>query len=737
MPRTSQLQTNFNAGELSPTLMGRTDFAPYSNGSLILENFNPHPQGWMYRRKGTRFVAEVKYSTKKTRLIPFSFNISQNLIIELGAGYFRFFLNQSAVMSNGSPYEIANSFVETDLLDIRFVQKDDVIYLTHPLRGVFKLIRLGNSNWTFNPVNFIQGPFVNENIVSTNTVSINNHGAIGTTGTITSAGFSPFTPNHVGSLWLVRDGTEYAYLKITAYISPTSVSYISQSVISQQMTNKNTYTWSEGEFGLHRSFPRAITFHEQRLVLGGTLNATQKIWFSVSSDFENFKTGTVASDSFNRTIAAVSNDSILWLLSDESLFIGTAESIWRAKPSSNSAGLSNLDFGVKRQIAFGSADLPPVYADDSAFYLQRGNQKVRALSYSAAKDKLIAEDVSIKSNHITGNGLIQFVYQMNPVSTIFAIREDGICVNFVYESAQEVLAWNRMTTDGKYESITAIPSASTYDEIYFIVNRTINGVSKRYIEVLEPTFDYSNLGCFFVDCGLTYNGTQQTTLTISNNVATAGNAIFSANDVNKEIHQLNIGTGRAKITSYINSTSVNISVIQDFSTNSLLANNWSIAVKTVGGLTHLNGKTVSILGDGATNPEAVVNNGVVNCNSYNSIIHIGLKYISTRKSMPLEANRLEGLLGSSQGKIRKFDTVLIDFYNSRGGKLLDSKGKELTINARSLVDNMNQAPNLVNENVKIDFTSDWDTACTITISQDEPQPLNVRSMTYYLSINDY
>jgi predicted Fe-S protein YdhL (DUF1289 family) len=737
MPRTSQLQTNFNAGELSPTLIGRTDFAPYNNGSLTLENFNPHPQGWMYRRKGTKFVAEVKDSTKKTRLIPFSFNISQNLIIELGAGYFRFFLNQSVVLNGGSTYELANSFIETDLFDIRFVQKDDVLYLTHPLRGVFKLIRLSNNNWTFNPVNFIQGPFVNENIVSTNLVAINNHGAIGTTGTITASGFAPFTANHVGSLWLVRDGTEYAYLKITAFTSSTSVNYISQSVITQQMTNKNIHTWSEGEFGLHRSFPRAITFHEQRLVFAGTLNATQKIWFSVSSDFENFKTGTVASDSFNRTIAAVSNDSILWLLSDESLFIGTAESIWRAKPSSNSAGLSNLDFGVKRQIAFGSANLPPVYADDSAFYLQRGNQKVRGISYSASRDKLIAEDISIKSNHITGNGLIQFAYQMNPVSTIFAIREDGVCVNCVYESAQEVLAWNKMSTDGKYEAIATIPSALTYDEVYFIVNRVINGVSKRYIEVLEPTFDYSNLGCFFVDCGLTYDGTQQTTLTISNNVATAGNSVFSVNDVGKEIHELNNGTGRAKITSYINATSININIIEPFSSNSLLVNNWSIAVKSIGGLTHLNGKTVSILGDGATNPDFVVNNGSVNLNSYSSIIHVGLKYISTRKSMPLEVNRLENLLGSSQGKIRRFDSVLIDFYNSRGGKLFDSKGKEMTINARSLVDNMNQAPNLVNENVKIDFTSDWDTACTITISQDEPQPLNVRSMTYYISINDY
>lgn len=737
MPRTSQLQTNFNAGELSPTLIGRTDFAPYSNGSLILENFNPHPQGWLYRRKGTRFVAEVKDSTKKTRLIPFSFNISQNLIIELGAGYFRFFLNQSPVLLNNAIYELANSFIESDLFNIRFVQKDDVIYLTHPLRGVFKLIRLANNNWTFNAVNFIQGPFVDENIISTRTVSINNHGPIGTTGTMTASGFTPFTTNHIGSLWLVRDGTDYAYLKITSFNNSASVGYTSQSVISQQITAKGLFTWSEGEFGLHRSFPRAITFHEQRLVFGGSLNATQRIWFSVSSDFENFKTGTAANDSFNRTIAAVSNDSILWLFSDESLFIGTAESIWRAKPSSNSAGLSNLDFGVKRQIAFGSADLPPVYADDSAFYLQRGNQKVRGLSYSLAKDKIIAEDISIKSNHITGNGLIQFAYQMNPISTIFAIREDGVCVNCVYEATQEVLAWNKMTTDGKYESLAIIPSISTYDEIYFIVNRIINGVTKRYIEILEPTFDYSNLGCFFVDCGLTYNGTQQTTLTIANNVANAGSNIFSANDINKEIHELNNGTGRAKIISYNSPSSVNINIIENFSSNSLLANNWAIAVKSVGGLTHLNGKTVSILGDGATNPDVIVSNGIVNLASYNSIIHIGLKYTSIRKSMPLEANRLEGVLGSSQGKIRKFDSVLIDFYNSRGGKLLDSRNKELTINARSLVDNMNQAPNLVNENVKIDFTSDWDTACSITFSQDEPQPFNVRSMTYYISINDF
>jgi hypothetical protein len=769
MPRTSQLQTNFNAGELSPSIIGRTDYAPYNNGSQILENFSAHPQGWLFRRKGTRFVYEVKDSTKQTRIIPFSFNISQNLIIEMGAGYFRFFSNQAIVLTGGgSIYELANTFIESDLAKIRFVQKDDVIYMIHPLRGIFKLIRLANNNWTFGAANLLFGPYVDENVVSTNLVTITGTYTKGGTTTLTaSGGHTPFLTTHVGGLWKVREGNDIAYLKITGFTSSTVVTCTNQEAIPASLQAIAKFTWSEGEFSLARSFPRAITFHEQRLCFAGNLNATQKIWFSKSGDFENFKTGTLADDAFNRTIAATSNDSILWLFSDTDLYIGTAESIWLAKPSANGAGISSLDFGAKKQISFGASDLPPVYADDSAFYLQRGDQKIRGLGYSASKDKLVGTDISIKSDHITGSGIRQFAYQMNPISTIFGIRADGQIANCVYEAEQEVLAWSRMTTQGSYESIASIPSASNYDEVYFIIKRTIGGVVKRYIEVLEPTFDYSNLASFFVDSGLTYNGTKQTTLSLSSGTgefalvtqdgfslitqndemlitqpfvttATSGTSIFSAGDVGNQIHEVGGGTGRAAIIAYINPTVVEISIIESFTSANLLAGKWAVAVDGIGGLNHLIGQTVSIMGDGATIPDKIVSQtGTVAFDSFNSIIHAGLKYVSTRKSMPLEVNRLEGILGSSQGKLRRIDRVLIDFYNSRAGKLLDSRGKELTLDARSLVDNMNQAPALLDGNVKVDFSSDWDTACTLTLLQEEPQPLNVRSITYYLSLNDY
>ena len=62
MPRTTLALTSFVSGELGAKLDGRTDFAKYSTGCKILQNFLIHPQGAATRRVGTQFIAEVKGS---------------------------------------------------------------------------------------------------------------------------------------------------------------------------------------------------------------------------------------------------------------------------------------------------------------------------------------------------------------------------------------------------------------------------------------------------------------------------------------------------------------------------------------------------------------------------------------------------------------------------------------------------------------------------------------------------
>ena len=62
------------------------------------------------------------------------------------------------------------------------------------------------------------------------------------------------------------------------------------------------------------------------------------------------------------------------------------------------------------------------------------------------------------------------------------------------------------------KSIAVIPTADeTQDQLWLIIERTINGATKHYVEFLEENFD-TNKGdtvseAFFVDSGLTYSGT--------------------------------------------------------------------------------------------------------------------------------------------------------------------------------------------------------------------------------------
>jgi hypothetical protein len=76
---------------------GRTDFAKYFNGASNIENFVVLPHGPITRRPGTYFVSEIKTSSAKTRLIPFTFSTEQTYILEFGNLYIRFFKDDGQI----------------------------------------------------------------------------------------------------------------------------------------------------------------------------------------------------------------------------------------------------------------------------------------------------------------------------------------------------------------------------------------------------------------------------------------------------------------------------------------------------------------------------------------------------------------------------------------------------------------------------------------------------------------
>ena len=69
MARASPIQNNFNGGEVSPRVYGRTDISKYGSACKLLEGFVPLIQGPALRRGGSRFVAEVKESLESPGLL--------------------------------------------------------------------------------------------------------------------------------------------------------------------------------------------------------------------------------------------------------------------------------------------------------------------------------------------------------------------------------------------------------------------------------------------------------------------------------------------------------------------------------------------------------------------------------------------------------------------------------------------------------------------------------------------
>ena len=150
MPKTRRMLTNFSKGELSPLIEGRPDLAAFFEGGKTIENWLLMRQGGLIRAPGTRFICEVKDSTKDTILLPFEFSVNDAYILEVGAEYLRFIKNKAQLL-DGPPVEVASPYLEADLRTIHFTQSADVLWLFHGSYPQQRVSRVSDLDWTLAP----------------------------------------------------------------------------------------------------------------------------------------------------------------------------------------------------------------------------------------------------------------------------------------------------------------------------------------------------------------------------------------------------------------------------------------------------------------------------------------------------------------------------------------------------------------------------------------------------------
>lgn len=412
-------------------------------------------------------------------------------------------------------YTIATPYSGTDIFSVQFAQSADTMYLTHSSYAQQQLTRTAHTAWTIAAVVFTNGPFLDTNLTATTITASADTGA----NISLTASVAIFQAGHVGAFFRVKSG----YVLIKVFNSTTVVHgdvQVVDGVTGNLATSGSGVTdWSEGAWSAVRGYPACVCFFEQRLFFANSTFQPQTLWGSRPSAFTTFTPGSADGDALNFTIFATQMNAIKWFSPGKTLVMGTSSGDFNMSSGSLGSPLTPSNVIVKLENVYGSTAVIPKRIGTYVYYIQRNKKTMRELSYNFYIDALQAVDMTLYSEHITGPGIVDMDYQQSPQNVLWCVRFDGQIATLTRQIEEQVIAWSRQKTDGLFESVAVMPSIDgTYDEVWFVVNRTINGVTKRYIEYLAaPTFT-TQADAFYVDCGLTYSGVSTSTLSPLNHL---------------------------------------------------------------------------------------------------------------------------------------------------------------------------------------------------------------------------
>jgi hypothetical protein len=506
MARLKQIITDFTTGEISPRMISRTDLESYKHGAKEMVNAYPLPHGAATGRRGTQYVAELRNSTKKSRLIPFIYSRTLSYVLVLNDGKLRLARNGAYILNGGSPYEINIPYGEDELTGIRYTQVGSIMYLVHGNYPPKILTRIDETNWTLTDATFTykavtdywyENHFIKFKIISgTTAFKKGDSFTITVTGGVAGAPVD-VAPTNVGNGTIAaissqNGGPNEVWTILCDYNDATRQEW----TVTGSVSGTKVLTWHTG------IYPKTITFHEQRLYFGGTANKGQTIWGSTTGEYSNFTQGAKDNDALQFTIASNQYDELIHLSSARYMLPLTYGGEF-SMTGSTTTGITPSTIRIAPQTYHGSNDCMPIKIGNEILFVQRDGAKVRAISYSVAEDVNQAPDISVLAEHLVSEGVTEATFAQSPDYISWWIREDGTLLSCVHMRDFNMTGWSSHTTDGLYEHVASIPE-SNQDTVYLVVKRTINGVTKRYIEFFNYYED------IFTDAAITLTSVEKT-----------------------------------------------------------------------------------------------------------------------------------------------------------------------------------------------------------------------------------
>ena len=495
-------------------------------------------------------------------------------------------------------------------------------------------------------------------------------------------------------------------------------------------------------------YPGSVSYFEQRRVFASTPQQPQSIWMTRSgteSDL-SYSIPIKDSDRIQFRVAAREANTIRHIVPLSQLLLLTSAAEWRVSPV-NSDAITPTTISVRPQAFEGSSNVTPWIVNNSVVYCAARGGHVRELGYSWQSNGYTTGDLSLRASHLFDDFEISdMCYSKAPQPILWFVSTSGKMLGLTYIPDQQIGAWHQHVTDGAFESCTAVAEGEE-DVLYVVVRRTIQGSTRRYVERIATRKFADAEDAFFVDSGATYDGTNTgtTNVTISGgstwdptdtlNVASS-QPIFAhpaTTDVGDEIVII-ASDGqkyRLRILSVSSTTAATARVdrVLPPALRNVNLTSWAWARDTISGLSHLEGKTVSILAEGAVMSRKTVTGGTITLDEPSYYVHAGLPYDCDLQTLPMTLN----IDGFGQGRRKAINFAYLRVYRS-GAMTVGPDETRLTLAKFRTVEPYGSPPSLKTEEVEVMVTPSWQDSGQVYVRQSDPLPLTVVNMTIEVAI---
>ena len=479
------IRNNFASGELTEKLQARTDTDAWKSGARAITNMRVMDEGGVTTRPGSDYKAALTNATTDSVLIPFAFSDSQGYVIVLSPLLMDIYYDDGTIAVAST----VTVFTAGQLAEVNYDQVGDTMFLTHPVAGMFTLVRTGAATFGFSAFAFdtsggtpdlklcVFDKFGSAAVTMT-------AGATSGTGISLTASAATFVAGHVG----LRFRLVAKQVQITA-VTTSTVAVM--TVIDTLTAITATMDWDEEAFSAVRGYPAAVCMHNDRLMLAGSTARSNGVWGSQVGEYFNFDLGTsLDSEAVWTGIAAAKVVKVHHLASHGALhaFCDGSEQ-YTLESSQKVFAASNNAF--KARSAYG-ADIKckPQIFHESVMFVQKHGLAVRQLE---AEDKPGGEAASMLFSHrILAPRSMSVTGSLRGIAEqyMFVCMEAGGMAGLHTVPRAGTVAWFWMTTDGKYRAV-----ASVNGRVFTLVERTINSVTKFYLE--EMNFAHA------LDCSVT------------------------------------------------------------------------------------------------------------------------------------------------------------------------------------------------------------------------------------------